>query len=154
MTIATKLAELGIALPTPASPIAAYAPFVEAGGMLYVSGQLPFREDGSPIRGRLGETTPVEEGVDAARACAVMALAQAAAALGGLDRVLRVVKLGVFVAGTPQFTDQPKIANGASELMEAVFGEAGRHVRSAVGVPSLPLGVVVEVDAIFSVRAA
>ena len=154
MTIAAKIAELGITLPTPAAPIAAYVPCVESGALLHVSGQLPFREDGSLITGRLGADLDTAAGLEAARACAVMILAQAAASLGDLDRVVRVVKLGVFVNSAPDFTDQPKVANGASELMQAVFGEAGRHARSAVGVAALPLGVAVEVDAILEVRAA
>lgn len=152
MTATTRLAELGIVLPIPAAPIAAYVPCVEAGGLLHVSGQLPFRADGSLILGRLGEALDVEGGAGAARACAVMLLAQINAALGGFDRVAQIVKLGVFVASTPDFTDQPKVANGASDLMQAVFGDIGRHARSAVGVPALPLGVAVEVDAIVALR--
>lgn len=152
MDVTSKLAQLGIVLPEPAAPIAAYVPCVEAGGLLHVSGQLPFRADKSLICGRLGETLDLADGVEAARACAVMVLAQARAALGGLDRVTRVVKLGVFVNSSASFIDQPKVANGASELMQSVFGEAGRHARSAVGVPTLPLGVAVEIDAIFAVE--
>lgn len=152
MTIAAKLDSLGIVLSTPAAPIAAYVSCVEADGMLYLSGQLPFREDGSLICGRLGDTLTVSEGSEAAHACALMILAQVGAVAGRLDRVKRVVKLGVFVNATADFTDHPKVANGASELMQAVFGDAGRHARSAVGVPSLPLGVAVEVDAVFAVE--
>lgn len=154
MTVTSRLDELGIVLPTPAAPIASYVPCVEANGLLHVSGQLPFREDKSLICGRLGDTLTISEGAEAAHACAVMLLAQVSAALGGLERVQRVVKLGVFVNSTADFVDQPKVANGASELMQAVFGEAGRHVRSAVGVATLPLGVAVEVDAIFVVDPA
>jgi len=105
------------------------------------------------MTGRLGEDRDVDYGYAAARACAVMLLAQIDKALGGLDRVERIVRLGVFVASDPRFTSQPKVANGASELMEKVFGEAGRHARSAVGVPVLPLGAAVEIDAIVAVRA-
>ena len=152
-SISDRLAELGIALPTPAAPVAAYVPAVEIGGMLYLSGQLPFRDDGSLITGRLGEDVGVEQGQRAAERCAVMLLAQMRQALGSLERVERIVKLGVFIVSAPQFTDQPRVANGASELMEKVFGEAGRHARSAVGVPALPLGAAVEVDAIVAVRA-
>ncbi|MBO9498707.1 MAG: RidA family protein [Novosphingobium sp.] len=148
-----RLAELGIALPEPAAPVAAYVPAVEAGGLLHVSGQLPF-VDGVLVKGRLGEDTEIGEGYDAARACGLMLLAQAKAALGSLDRVTRVVKLGAFVNSTPDFTDQPKVANGASELMAEVFGDAGKHARAAVGVPALPLGAAVEVDAIFAVASA
>ncbi len=150
---AAKLAELGLTLPAPAAPVAAYVPTVEAGGFLYVSGQISF-VDGTLVKGRLGETLSLEEGVIAARGCGLMLLAQAQAALGSLDRIARVVKLGAFIASTPDFTDQPKVANGASELMVAVFGEVGKHSRSAVGVPVLPLGCAVEIDAIFAVHPA
>ncbi len=150
-----RLAELGITLPEPAAPVAAYVPAVEIGGLLHISGQLPFREDGSLIAGRLGEDFDVEHGRQAAERCGVMLMAQIRQALGGdLSRVERIVKLGAFVASERHFTDQPKVANGASELMVAVFGEAGRHARSAVGVPVLPLGAAVEVDAIVAVRPA
>ena len=153
MTIAERLAELKIKLPAPAPPVAAYVPSVAQGGLLHVSGQLPFRADGSLITGRLGLDYDVEHGRQAAERCGIMLLAQIGAALGGnLDRVERIVKLGVFVASDEHFTDQPKVANGASELMVAVFGDAGRHARSAVGVAVLPLGVAVEVDAIVAVR--
>ena len=151
--VIAKLAELGLTLPQAAAPVAAYVPTVEAGGLLHVSGQLPF-VDGQLVRGRLGENVTVEQGQAAAQACALMLLAQVKAALGGFDRVERVVKLGAFIASTANFTDQPKVANGASELMVAAFGEAGKHARSAVGVPVLPLGAAVEVDAIFALRAA
>ena len=153
MSIGQRLSELGISLPQPAAPVAAYVPTVEAGGLLHISGQISFAEDGSLIKGRLGEDVDLEGGTAAARRCGVMLLAQIKAALGSLDRVERIVKLGVFVNSTPGFTDQPKVANGASELMQDVFGEAGRHARSAVGVAALPLGVAVEVDAIVAVRA-
>jgi len=151
--ISQRLAELNIELPQPAAPIASYLPAVEVGGMLYISGQLPFRADGSLIIGRLGEDYDVAHGREAAERCGIMLIAQMQQALGSLDRVERIVKLGAFVASDPHFTDQPKVANGASDLMERVFGEAGRHARSAVGVPVLPLGAAVEVDAIVAVRA-
>lgn len=155
MTIAQRLLDLGITLPQPAAPVAAYVPTVEIGGLLHISGQLPFREDGSLITGRMGESIDMEAGAEAARRCAIMLLAQIQAALGGdLDRVVRIVKLGAFIASTADFTGQPKVANGASELMQAVFGDAGRHARSAVGVPVLPLGAVVEIDGIVAVRPA
>jgi len=153
MSIDVRLAELGIVLPEPAAPVAAYVPAVEAGGLLHVSGQLPFVW-GKLVTGRLGEDVSLEQGYVAARACGLMILAQAKAALGSLDRVERVVKLGAFVNSAAGFTDQPKVANGASELMAEVFGDAGRHARSAVGVPVLPLGAAVEVDAILGVRPA
>lgn len=151
MSIEAKLAELGIILPEPAAPVAAYVPVVVAGGLAHVSGQLPF-VDGKLVTGRLGEDVSLEDGNAAARACGLMLLAQVKAALGSLDRVERVVKLGAFVNSAGSFTDQPKVANGASELMVEVFGDAGRHARSAVGVPVLPLGAAVEVDAIFAVK--
>jgi len=151
--IDSRLAQLGIDLPRPAAPVAAYVPGVEAGGMLYLSGQLPFRADGSLITGQLADEKDVSRGREAAERCGVMLLAQIRAALGSLDRVERIVRLGVFVASAPNFTDQPKVANGASELMERVFGEAGRHARSAVGVPVLPLGAAVEIDAVVAVKS-
>ena len=152
MSIDQRLEELGITLPQPAAPVASYVPAVEQNGLLHISGQISFNEDGNLILGRLGEDMNLERGIAAARRCGVMLLAQMKAALGSLDRVERIVKLGVFVNSTPSFTDQPKVANGASELMQEVFGEAGRHARSAVGVTVLPLGVAVEVDAIVAVR--
>lgn len=151
MSIEGRLAELGIVLPQPAAPVASYVPVVVAGGLAHVSGQLPFI-DGKLILGRLGQDVDLDLGARAARACGLMILAQLNAELGSLDRVERIVKLGAFVNSDPRFTDQPKVANGASELMTEVFGEAGRHARSAVGVPVLPLGAAVEVDAIVAIR--
>jgi enamine deaminase RidA (YjgF/YER057c/UK114 family) len=151
MTIEAKIAELGHTLPEPAAPVAAYVPAVEANGMLYISGQLPF-VGGSLVTGKVGDTRSPEEGKEAAQACALMLLAQMKKALGSLDRVERIVKLGVFVAATPEFTGQPQVANGASDLMEAVFGDAGKHARSAVSAPSLPLDATVEIDAVVAVR--
>lgn len=148
-----KLAELGLVLPQAAAPVAAYVPVVIAGGLAHVSGQLPFI-GGKLVTGRLGEDVSLEQGTAAAQACGLMILAQLKAALGSLDRVERVVKLGAFISSTGTFTDQPKVANGASELMAAVFGDAGKHARSAVGVPVLPLGAAVEVDAIVAVKPA
>jgi enamine deaminase RidA (YjgF/YER057c/UK114 family) len=153
MSIDQRLSELGITLPQPAAPVAAYVPAVEQGGLLHISGQISFGEDGNLILGRLGDDVNLDRGMEAARRCGIMLLAQIKAALGSLDRVERIVKLGVFVNSAPHFTDQPKVANGASELMQEVFGDAGRHARSAVGVAVLPLGVAVEVDAIVAVRA-
>lgn len=151
MTIDACLKELGITLPAAAAPVAAYVPVVVAGGFAYVSGQLPF-VDGALVTGRLGENVTTEQGQVAARACGLMILAQLQAA-GLLEQVGQVVKLGAFVSSTADFTDQPKVANGASELMAQVFGDGGRHARSAVGVPVLPLGAAVEVDAIVALRA-
>ncbi|WP_336957750.1 RidA family protein [Sphingobium aquiterrae] len=153
MSIESRIAELGLTLPTPAVPVAAYVPAVEAGGLLHISGQLPF-DDGALMTGRLGEDRDVDFGMRAAEKCGLMLVAQIKAALGSLDRVERIVKLGAFINSAGSFTDQPKVANGASELMVAIFGDAGRHARSAVGVPVLPLGAVVEIDAIVAVRAA
>ena len=126
---------------------------MEVGGLLHVSGQISFAEDGSLIKGRLGDDVDLDAGMAAARRCGVMLLAQIKAALGSLDRVERIVKLGVFVNSTADFTDHPKVANGASELMVEVFGEAGKHARAAVGVAALPLGVAVEVDAVVAIKA-
>jgi enamine deaminase RidA (YjgF/YER057c/UK114 family) len=152
MSVEAKLAELGLTLPQPAAPVAAYVPVVIANGLAHVSGQVSMK-DGQLIKGRLGEDVSLEDGIAAAQACGLMIVAQLKAALGDLSRVERVVKLGAFVNSAADFTDQPKVANGASELMVALFGEAGRHARAAVGVPSLPLGVAVEIDAVVAVRA-
>ena len=148
--ISQRLAELGITLPQPAAPVAAYVPTVLSGNLLHISGQVSF-EEGALLTGRLGEDRDLAFGVRAARACGLMLLAQIEKAVG-LERVERIVKLGVFVDSAPSFTDQPKVANGASELMQEVFGEPGRHARSAVGVAVLPLGVAVEVDAIVAIK--
>lgn len=154
-SIDQRIADLGHSLPQAAPPVAVYVPTVEQGGLLHISGQLPFRADGGLITGRLGEDVDLAGGQAAAERCALMIVAQAKAALGGdLGRVDRVVKLGVFVNSTPAFTDQAKVANGASELIGAIFGDVGRHARSAVGVAVLPLGAAVEIDAILAVRPA
>jgi enamine deaminase RidA (YjgF/YER057c/UK114 family) len=152
MSIEAKLAELGLDLPAAAAPVASYVPCVEAAGLLYVSGQISFAADGSLIKGRLGAEMSVADGQKAAERCALMILAQANAALGGFDRIARVVKLGVFVQSTPDFTDQPEVANGASDLFVKLLGDAGKHARAAVGVPALPRGVAVEVDAVLQLR--
>ncbi|EAQ28326.1 putative translation initiation inhibitor [Erythrobacter sp. NAP1] len=149
MSIEARLAELGIDLPAAAAPVASYVPLVEQGGFVHISGQLPF-VDGKVVTGRLGEDVDLEGGMEAARACGLMILAQLKAA-GLLEKVERVVKLGAFVNSTGEFTDQPKVANGASDLMFEVFGEKGRHARAAVGVPVLPLGAAVEVDAVIAI---
>jgi enamine deaminase RidA (YjgF/YER057c/UK114 family) len=150
--IAARLAGQNIILPQPAAPVAAYVPAVQVGNLLHISGQLPF-DNGQVMTGRLGEDRDLAYGYAAARACGIMLLAQINKAVGDLHRVERIVKLGVFVNSAGNFTGQPKVANGASELMEQVFGEIGRHARSAVGVPTLPLGAAVEVDAIVAIRA-
>ena len=144
-----RLADLGITLPVPPQPIASYVPYVMEGGFIYVSGQVSLGENGTGIKGKLGADVSLEQGQEAARLCALNILAQLRAALDGdLDRVTRIVKLGGFVNATDDFTDQPKIINGASDLMAEVFGDAGRHARSAVGVNTLPLGFAVEIDAV------
>ncbi len=152
MTMTARLAELGITLPTAAAPVASYVPVVAHGGFAYVSGQLPF-VDGVLMKGRLGDDVGLDDGKAAARACALMIIAQLDAA-GLLDRVERIVKLNAFINCTADFTDQPEIANGASDLMEQVFGDAGKHARAAVGVPALPRGAAVEVDAVVALRDA
>ncbi|MDP2087744.1 MAG: RidA family protein [Gemmobacter sp.] len=151
-TIDARLAELGLTLPAAPAPAANYVPFVISGNTLYISGQISQTEAGL-IKGRLGDDMDIEAGAAAARRCALSLMAQARAACGGdLDRVARVVKLVGFVNSTPDFTDQPKVINGASDLLVAVFGDAGRHARSAISAASLPLGVAVEIEAIFELR--
>lgn len=148
----SRLTKLGIVLPEPAAPVASYVPAVEANGMLFISGQLPFI-DGKVMTGKVGDTRSLAEGQAAAKACTIMLIAQIKQALGGdLGRVERIVKLGVFVASTVDFTDQPEVANGASDLMEAVFGDAGKHARAAVSVPVLPRDATVEIDAVVQIR--
>ena len=150
-TVETRLAAAGLVLPPALAPIAAYVPGVVAGGTLYISGQVSFR-DGAVLTGRLGADMDVAAGRAAAELCGLALLAQMLAALGNFDRVARVVKLGVFVTSTPDFTQQPEVANGASELMALAFGDRGKHARSAVGVPGLPRGAAVEIDAIVAVQ--
>ncbi|HXI87622.1 MAG TPA: RidA family protein [Parvularculaceae bacterium] len=149
--ISRKLADLAIALPPPSPPVANYAPYIIVGHLVFISGQLSFGPDGL-IRGKLGAGLTIEAGIDAARACGINLLGHLSAATeGDLDRVRRVVRLGVFVNSAPDFVDQPKVANGASDLMIAVFGELGRHARTSVGAPSLPKGAAVEVDGVFEI---
>lgn len=150
--IESRLAALGVLLPTPAAPAANYVPFVESRGMLYVSGQIPVGTSGIEFIGALGGEFGIEEGRAAAKLCAINILAQAKAALGDLDRVERVVKLVGFVQSAPGFTDQPKVINGASDFFVDVFGDKGRHARSAVGVGGLPFGVAVEIEAILEIH--
>ncbi len=149
--IEERLTSLGVTLPRPAAPAANYVPFVESRGMLYISGQIPVGPEGIEFVGRLGEGFDIEEGRKAARLCAINVLAQARAALGDLDRVGRIVKLTGFVNAAATFNDHPKVVNGASDFMVEVFGEHGRHARSAVGVAGLPFGVAVEVEAIIEI---
>lgn len=150
--IETRLTELGLTLPDAPTPAANYVPFVQVGDLVFVSGQISQGPDGL-IKGRLGDTLDVAQGAAAARRCGLSLLAQARAACGGdLDRIQRVVKLTGFVNSTPDFTDQPKVVNGCSDLLVEVLGDAGRHSRSAVSAAALPLGVAVEIEAIFQVR--
>lgn len=149
--IAARLAELGLSLPAAPAPAANYVPFVRSGDLLHVSGQIAADANGLII-GRLGADMDVAAGAAAARSCALALMAQVNAALDGdLGRLRRVVKLGAFVNSTPGFTDQPKVVNGASDLLADLLGDAGRHARSAVGVAALPFGVAVEIDGIFQV---
>ncbi len=151
MGIDQRLSELGIELPPAAAPVASYVPVVVAGGFAFVAGQVPLEEGKPMATGRVGETIPVEEGQRLARRCALQALAALAQELGSLDAVRRIVKLTVWVASGDGFSEQPKVANGASDLLVEVFGEAGKHARAAVSAPALPLGAPVEVEVVAEV---
>ena len=152
MSIAARLADLGIQLPAPAAAVANYVPFVRAGDLVHIAGQLSNDAAGG-VKGTVGVDVDLDTAMAGARLCGVNLLAQMQAACDGdLDRVVRVVKLGGFVQAGPEFVDIPKVVNGCSDLMVEVFGDAGRHARSAVGVYKLPLGFAVEVDAIVQVR--
>lgn len=147
-----KLSDLGISLPTPAAPVANYVAFVRSGNLLTVSGQLCFGPDGKlTATGQLGGSVSMEDGQRAARACAINLIAQVKAAVGDLDKVVRVVRLGGFINSAPGYTDGPKVMNGASDLMVEVFGDKGRHARSTVGVSALPANAAVEVEGTFEV---
>ncbi|MDE0694974.1 MAG: RidA family protein [Boseongicola sp.] len=147
-----KLQEMGLALPDSPPPVANYVPFVRSGSLLFVSGQISMDADGNLITGKLGDELDVEAGAAAARRCALSLLAQARAGCeGDFRRLVRVVKLVGFVNSTPEFSDQPKVINGASDLLVAVLGDAGRHARSAVSAGALPLNVAVEIEGIFEV---
>ncbi|WP_300553814.1 RidA family protein [Maricaulis sp.] len=151
MTIETRLAELGITLPEPVAPVANYVPFVRSGNQVYISGQISLGADGL-VTGTLGQDMNVDAGQAAARLCAINLISQLKAACDGdLERLQRVVKLGGFVAAAPGFFDIPKVINGCSDLMVEVFGDKGRHARSAVSCPALPLGAAVEVDGVFEI---
>ncbi len=150
-TIEKRLSDLGVSLPAAAAPAANYVPFVLSGKMLATAGQLPFDAGKLVATGLLGRDLDRAAGQRAARQCAINILAQAKAALGSLERIGRLVKITVFVASTPDFTEQHLVANGASELLIAVLGESGRHARSAIGMASLPLNAAVEVEAIIEV---
>ena len=146
----SRLADLGITLPEPMAAVANYVPFVITGNQLFVSGQVSVGPKGL-VKGRLGETMSLEEGQAAARLCALNLIAQCKAAVSDLSRIKRVVKLGGFVNAHPDFVEIPQVINGCSDLMVDVFGDAGRHARSAVSSPVLPLGVAVEVDGVFEI---
>jgi len=149
--ILKRLADLNITLPNPVAPVANYVPFVTSGTHIYISGQISLGPDGL-ITGKVGADISIEEGVTAAYICGINLIAQLNVACDGdLDRIIRVVKLGGFVNCNPDFTDQPKVINGTSDLMVDVFGDKGRHARAAVGAPSLPLGAAVEVDGVFEI---
>jgi len=150
-TVERKLGELGMVLTEPAAPVANYVPFVRTGNLLMVSGQICLEAGKLVAKGKLGDGVSVEEGQKAARACAVNVLAQVKVALGDLDKVVRVVRLGGFINSAPDFLEGPKVMNGASDLMVAVFGDKGKHARSTVGVAALPNDAAVEVEALFEV---
>lgn len=150
--IETRLKELDIELPTPNAPVANYVPYVTSGNLVFISGQVTLAPDGLKYVGKLGADIPLDDGKAAARLCAVNLLAQLKAACSGdLDRVRRCVRLGVFVNATPDFTQHPEVGNGASDLIVAVLGDAGKHSRAATGAGSLPRGVAVEVDGVFEI---
>ncbi len=150
-TIEAKLKELGIELPQPAVPVANYVPYVITGSLCVVSGQVPLQGGKVAVTGKLGVDVSIEQGQEAARICFVNLLAQLKAAVGDLDRVQRVVRLGGFIAAPPEFTQQHIVMNGASDLAVAVFGDKGRHARTTIGVPSLPTDAAVEVEGIFEI---
>lgn len=148
-----RIADLGITLPTPTTPVANYVPFVRTRNMLVCSGQICFDADGKLVaKGKLGGGVSIEEGQKAARACAINLLAQVKAAIGDLDKLVRVIRLGGFINSTPDFVDGPKVLNGASDLMVAALGDKGRHARTTVGVAVLPLDAAVEVEGVFEVE--
>jgi enamine deaminase RidA (YjgF/YER057c/UK114 family) len=153
MSIADRLSALGIVLPTPMAPVATYVPVVIAGGFAIVSGQLPAESGKVAVTGKLGAGVDIEEGKRAARLCLINVLAQLQAHLpGGLDAIARIVRLGGFIAATPDFTQHASVMNGASDLAVDIFGDAGRHTRSTIGVPSLPLDAAVEVEAMVVIK--
>ncbi|WP_372968472.1 RidA family protein [Microbacterium sp.] len=149
MSVSARLTELGIELPTVAAPVAAYVPAVVHDGLVYTSGQLPFTDGALPATGKVGAEVSADDANAYARTCALNALAAAADAAGGVDRIAGVLRVGGFVASTPEFTGQPGVINGASLVLGEIFGDAGRHVRAAVGVPVLPLDSPVEVEVSF-----
>jgi enamine deaminase RidA (YjgF/YER057c/UK114 family) len=150
--IEARLKTLGVSLPTPPLPVASYVPCTVSGNIVFVSGQIPIADGAIKYVGKLGVDVPMEAGQAAAQLCAINVLAQLKSAIGDLDRVVKCLKLGVFINAAPDYTQHPEVANGASDLIAAVFGDAGKHARAAVGVGSLPRGVAVEVEAIFEIK--
>ena len=150
-TIEQRLADLGVTLPAAAAPAANYVPFMQSGNLLFTAGQLPLKDGKLAVSGKLGRDVDVAAGKEGAKLCAVNILAQAKAALGDLGCIRRIVKITVFVASDPDFTEQHLVANGASDFLVAALGESGKHARSAVGVPSLPLNAAVEVEAVIEI---
>lgn len=150
-SVEKKLAELGITLPTPTPPVANYVPVVKTGNLLFISGQLSIDTAGQLLAGKLGGGVDIATGQVAAKACAINLLAQTKAAIGDLDKVVRIVKLVAFVNSNPDFVDQPKVVNGCSDFLVDVLGDKGRHARSAVGIAALPMNAAVEVEAIIEV---
>ncbi|MEZ5803116.1 MAG: RidA family protein [Rhizobiaceae bacterium] len=150
-TIEQRLAGLGVTLPAAAAPAANYVPFMQSGKLLFTAGQLPLKDGKLAVSGKLGRDVDVAAGKEGAKLCAVNILAQAKAALGDLGCIRRIVKITVFVASDPDFTEQHLVANGASDFLVAALGESGKHARSAVGVPSLPLNAAVEVEAVIEI---
>ncbi|HEU0095276.1 MAG TPA: RidA family protein [Rhizomicrobium sp.] len=150
--IESRLKELGVTLPTPPLPVASYVPCTISGNIVFVSGQIPIADGAIKYVGKLGVDVPMEAGQAAAQLCAINVLAQLKSAIGDLDRVVKCLKLGVFINAAPDYSQHPEVANGASDLIAAVFGDAGKHARAAVGVGSLPRGVAVEVEAIFEIK--
>lgn len=150
--IDATLSEMGLRLPNASAPAGSYVPAVQTGNLLFVSGQIPVEEDGTRHLGRCGEGLAIEDAQAAAKLCALNILAQTKHAIGSLDRVARIVKLTGYVNSTPDFGDHPKVINGASDLLVALFGDAGRHARAAFGVANLPFGVSVEIEAVIEVK--
>ncbi len=150
-TIEKRLSDLGVTLPAAAAPAANYLPFVRSGNLLFTSGQLPMRDGKLQASGVVGRDLDTAAGIEAAKLCAINVLAQAKAALGDLEKIARLVKISVFVASTPDFTEQHLVANGASDFLAAALGERGKHARAAVGMASLPLNAAVEVEAVIEI---
>jgi enamine deaminase RidA (YjgF/YER057c/UK114 family) len=153
MTPQQRMKELGIELPPAPAPVGSYVPYVVTGDLVFTSGQLPMWDGELVAAGKVGQALTIEQGAEAAKVAVLNAVAQVASAADGLDKIERIVRVGVFVNSADGFTDQPKVANGASDLLAEIFGDAGRHARSAVGVNELPLNAAVEIEMIARVRA-